>query len=91
MTLGDDTVELKLTTETSPRVSFRSLSPERTGCVWVGSSAGLFILNLASFELEAALHYKGERKFEPPSLYISRHVNVISDCCWGVSFRAESP
>lgn len=39
--------------------------------MWVGSSAGLFILNLASFELEAALHYKGERKFEPPSLYFT--------------------
>lgn len=59
--------------------------------MWVGSSAGLFILNLASFELEAALHYKGKCPFRPPSTYILRHVNVIIDCCWGVSFRAGSP
>lgn len=45
--------------------------------MWVGSSTGLFILNLASFELEAALHYKGERGFTPPSTDISRHVNII--------------
>ncbi|XP_045400694.1 WD repeat-containing protein 27 [Lemur catta] len=34
------------------------VSSENTNCVWIGSSAGLFILNLASFELEAVLHYK---------------------------------
>ncbi|XP_073194067.1 WD repeat-containing protein 27 isoform X2 [Lepidochelys kempii] len=28
-------------------------------CLWIGSSAGLFIINLANFELEAVLHYKG--------------------------------
>lgn len=58
--------------------SLCSLSPERTGCVWVGSSTGLFVLNLASFELEAALCYKGEcgldRRFH--------HVIIIIDCCW---------
>ncbi|XP_048699931.1 WD repeat-containing protein 27 isoform X3 [Caretta caretta] len=27
-------------------------------CLWIGSSAGLFIINLANFELEAVLHYK---------------------------------
>ncbi|XP_054451167.1 WD repeat-containing protein 27 [Pteronotus mesoamericanus] len=37
------------------------LSPESTSCLWVGSSAGLFVLNLASFELEAALHFKDFR------------------------------
>uniref|UniRef100_A0A8C9DLC2 WD repeat domain 27 n=1 Tax=Prolemur simus TaxID=1328070 RepID=A0A8C9DLC2_PROSS len=34
------------------------VSSENTNCIWIGSSAGLFILNLASFELEAVLHYK---------------------------------
>ncbi|XP_007948695.1 WD repeat-containing protein 27 [Orycteropus afer afer] len=29
-----------------------------TACLWIGSSAGLFILNLANFELEAVLLYK---------------------------------
>ncbi|XP_049640978.1 WD repeat-containing protein 27 [Suncus etruscus] len=37
-------------------------SPEKTNCVWAGSASGLFILNLASFELEAALLYKDHRK-----------------------------
>ncbi|XP_076976999.1 WD repeat-containing protein 27 isoform X2 [Tamandua tetradactyla] len=36
-------------------------SPESARCLWVGSSAGLFILNLANFELEAILHYKDFR------------------------------
>ncbi|XP_065446539.1 WD repeat-containing protein 27 isoform X5 [Chrysemys picta bellii] len=27
-------------------------------CLWIGSSTGLFIINLANFELEAVLHYK---------------------------------
>uniref|UniRef100_A0A2K6F0G3 WD repeat domain 27 n=1 Tax=Propithecus coquereli TaxID=379532 RepID=A0A2K6F0G3_PROCO len=34
------------------------LSAENTNCLWIGSSAGLFVFNLASFELEAVLHYK---------------------------------
>ncbi|KAF6270245.1 WD repeat domain 27 [Rhinolophus ferrumequinum] len=37
------------------------LSSENTSCLWVGSSAGLLILNLANFELEAVLHYKNFR------------------------------
>lgn len=32
-------------------------------CLWIGSSVGLFLFNLASFELEAALHYKGKIEF----------------------------
>ncbi|KAF7253542.1 WD repeat-containing protein 27, partial [Varanus komodoensis] len=27
-------------------------------CLWIGSSTGLFIINMANFELEAVLHYK---------------------------------
>jgi len=37
------------------------LSSENTTCLWIGSSAGLFIFNLANFELEAVLHYKDFR------------------------------
>ncbi|XP_054578582.1 WD repeat-containing protein 27 [Eptesicus fuscus] len=51
------------------------LSPERTGCVWVGSSTGLFILNLASFELEAALHYKD---FQNLSIQVAGSCSVMS-------------
>ncbi|XP_042109680.1 WD repeat-containing protein 27 isoform X4 [Ovis aries] len=32
---------------------------ETARCLWIGSSAGLLMFNLASFELEAVLHYKG--------------------------------
>ncbi|CAK7299636.1 WD repeat-containing protein 27 [Vulpes lagopus] len=34
------------------------LSSETTSCLWIGSSAGLFIFNLANFDLEAVLHYR---------------------------------
>ncbi|XP_066104266.1 WD repeat-containing protein 27 [Saccopteryx bilineata] len=37
------------------------LSSENTGCLWIGSSTGLFIFNLANFELEAVLRYKDFR------------------------------
>lgn len=37
-----------------------SLSAEHTRCLWIGSSAGLFLLNLANLELEAVLQYKGK-------------------------------
>ncbi|XP_032263346.1 WD repeat-containing protein 27 isoform X2 [Phoca vitulina] len=37
------------------------LSSENTTCLWIGSSAGLFIFNLANFKLEAVLHYKDFR------------------------------
>lgn len=37
------------------------ISLSETGsCLWIGSSAGLLIFNLASFELEGVLHYKGK-------------------------------
>ncbi|XP_043744313.1 WD repeat-containing protein 27 isoform X1 [Cervus elaphus] len=34
---------------------------ETGSCLWIGSSAGLLIFNLASFELEGVLHYKDFR------------------------------
>ncbi|XP_062954459.1 WD repeat-containing protein 27 [Cynocephalus volans] len=37
------------------------LSSENSKFLWIGSSAGLFILNLANFELESVLHYKDFR------------------------------
>uniref|UniRef100_A0A8C0GMN7 WD repeat domain 27 n=1 Tax=Chelonoidis abingdonii TaxID=106734 RepID=A0A8C0GMN7_CHEAB len=37
-----------------------NLGKEEKLCLWIGSSTGLFIINLANFELEAVLHYKGE-------------------------------
>lgn len=44
---------------------YRCLSPENTSCLWIGSSAGLFVFNLANFEFEAVLHYRG--KVQPRS------------------------
>ncbi|XP_047413478.1 WD repeat-containing protein 27 isoform X4 [Sciurus carolinensis] len=38
------------------------LSSENTRCLWIGSSTGLFIFNLASFELEDAIHFKDFRR-----------------------------
>uniref|UniRef100_A0A8D2BE83 WD repeat domain 27 n=1 Tax=Sciurus vulgaris TaxID=55149 RepID=A0A8D2BE83_SCIVU len=38
------------------------LSSENTRCLWIGSSTGLFIFNLASFELEDAFHFKDFRR-----------------------------
>ncbi|KAM8788016.1 WD repeat-containing protein 27 [Rhynchonycteris naso] len=37
------------------------LSSENTNCLWIGSCTGLFIFNLANFELEAVLRYKDFR------------------------------
>ncbi|XP_058389956.1 WD repeat-containing protein 27 isoform X1 [Diceros bicornis minor] len=37
------------------------VSSENASCLWIGSSAGLFIFNLANFELEAVLYYKDFR------------------------------
>ncbi|XP_058145701.1 WD repeat-containing protein 27 isoform X2 [Dasypus novemcinctus] len=47
------------------------LSSENTKCLWIGSSAGLFIFNLANFELEAVLHYKD---------YRSLSIKVVGSC-----------
>ncbi|XP_014652929.1 PREDICTED: WD repeat-containing protein 27 [Ceratotherium simum simum] len=37
------------------------VSSENASCLWIGSSAGLFIFNVANFELEAVLYYKDFR------------------------------
>ncbi|ELK09993.1 WD repeat-containing protein 27 [Pteropus alecto] len=37
------------------------LSPENASCLWIGSSAGLFVFNLANFEFEAVLQYRDFR------------------------------
>lgn len=44
-----------------------SLAPETAGGLWVGSAGGSLVLNLASFELEAVLRYKGEQEARQPS------------------------
>ncbi|XP_045433070.1 WD repeat-containing protein 27 isoform X2 [Pipistrellus kuhlii] len=53
------------------------LSQERTSCVWVGSSTGMFILNLANFELEAALHYQD---FQDLSIQVAGSCALMSSC-----------
>ncbi|XP_042299952.1 WD repeat-containing protein 27 [Sceloporus undulatus] len=35
-----------------------SFSCANARCLWIGSSTGLFIINMANFELEAVLHYR---------------------------------
>ncbi|KAH0622459.1 hypothetical protein JD844_024791 [Phrynosoma platyrhinos] len=35
-----------------------SFSCANARCLWIGSSTGLFIINMANFELEAILHYR---------------------------------
>uniref|UniRef100_A0A2R8ZNJ7 WD repeat-containing protein 27 n=1 Tax=Pan paniscus TaxID=9597 RepID=A0A2R8ZNJ7_PANPA len=42
-----------------PNSACGCLSSENTRCVWIGSSVGLFVFNLANLEVEAALYYKG--------------------------------
>ncbi|XP_063522968.1 WD repeat-containing protein 27 isoform X27 [Pongo pygmaeus] len=41
-----------------PNSACGCLSSENTQCVWIGSSVGLFVFNLANLEVEAALYYK---------------------------------
>ena len=49
---------------------------ETARCLWIGSSTGLLIFNLSSFELEAVLHYKGkiylQRIFDTDSMKLER-------------------
>ncbi|XP_027458776.2 WD repeat-containing protein 27 isoform X5 [Zalophus californianus] len=51
------------------------LPSENTTCLWIGSSAGLFIFNLANFELEAVLHYKD---FRSSSIQVAGSCAVMS-------------
>lgn len=59
-----------------------SLSSRNASCLWIGSSAGLFIFNLANFELEAVLHFKGKTDIQVTL--------VVSSAIWGNSFSAGS-
>ena len=63
---------------------------ETARCLWIGSSAGLLIFNLASFELEAVVHYKGkmylQRIFDTDSMELERF--PLSDT-WGVTVGAR--
>uniref|UniRef100_A0A8B7VCF7 WD repeat-containing protein 27 n=1 Tax=Castor canadensis TaxID=51338 RepID=A0A8B7VCF7_CASCN len=58
-------------------LSFKiSLSSESCKCLWIGSSAGLFIFNLANFNLEAVLRFKDFRNL---SIHIAGSCAVTSD------------
>ncbi|XP_073926156.1 WD repeat-containing protein 27 [Castor canadensis] len=58
-------------------VSMRgNLSSESCKCLWIGSSAGLFIFNLANFNLEAVLRFKDFRNL---SIHIAGSCAVTSD------------
>ncbi|MEJ1275478.1 WD repeat domain 27 [Cricetulus griseus] len=51
-------------------------SSEGTKCLWIGSSTALFIFNLASVELEAALHFK---EFQSLSVQVAGSCAVMSE------------
>ncbi|XP_060229291.1 WD repeat-containing protein 27 isoform X4 [Meriones unguiculatus] len=51
-------------------------SSDYTKCLWIGSSTALFILNLASFELEATLHFK---EFQSLSVHIAGSCAVMRE------------
>ncbi|XP_076782679.1 WD repeat-containing protein 27 isoform X8 [Arvicanthis niloticus] len=53
-----------------------AFASECTTCLWIGSSTALFILNLASFELEAALHFK---EFQSLSVQVAGSCAVMSE------------
>ncbi|XP_015980546.2 WD repeat-containing protein 27 isoform X4 [Rousettus aegyptiacus] len=52
------------------------LSPENTSCLWIGSSAGLFVFNLANFEFEAVLLF---RDFRSLSIQVAGSCAVASE------------
>lgn len=61
-------VDPGLTVRSVHCVPLNSLAPETAGGLWVGSATGSLVLNLASFELEAVLRYKGKREAGQPAL-----------------------
>ncbi|XP_036920379.1 WD repeat-containing protein 27 [Sturnira hondurensis] len=50
-------------------------SAENASCLWIGSSTGSFVLNLANFELEAALRYEDFRNL---SIHVAGSCAVTS-------------
>ncbi|KAJ1058448.1 hypothetical protein K5549_008365 [Capra hircus] len=57
---------------------------ETACCLWIGSSAGLLMFNLASFELEAVLHYKAwNEDFRSLSIQVAGSCAVASRTCGG--------
>ncbi|XP_031210538.1 WD repeat-containing protein 27 isoform X6 [Mastomys coucha] len=53
-----------------------AFASECTKCLWIGSSTALFILNLASFELEAALYFS---EFQNLSIQVAGSCAVMSE------------
>uniref|UniRef100_A0A8C9GQB2 WD repeat domain 27 n=1 Tax=Piliocolobus tephrosceles TaxID=591936 RepID=A0A8C9GQB2_9PRIM len=49
-----------------PNSACGCLSSENTQCMWIGSSVGLFIFNLANLEVEAALYYRDFQSLSIP-------------------------
>nr|XP_055125720.1 WD repeat-containing protein 27 isoform X4 [Symphalangus syndactylus] len=49
-----------------PNSACGCLSSENTQCMWIGSSVGLFVFNLANLEVEAALYYKDFQSLSIP-------------------------
>nr|XP_037857157.1 WD repeat-containing protein 27 isoform X2 [Chlorocebus sabaeus] len=49
-----------------PNSACGCLSSENTQCIWIGSSVGLFIFNLANLEVEAALYYRDFQSLSIP-------------------------
>ncbi|VFV27319.1 Hypothetical predicted protein [Lynx pardinus] len=58
------------------------LPSESAPCLWVGSSSGLLILNLANFELEGVLRYKGKVKVQVTFdlNFVSLSIQVAGSC-----------
>uniref|UniRef100_A0A8C8SVU9 WD repeat domain 27 n=1 Tax=Pelusios castaneus TaxID=367368 RepID=A0A8C8SVU9_9SAUR len=57
-----------------------NLGKEENLCLWIGSSTGIFIINLANFELEAVLHYKGMTIKYLIAVYDFKRSTQNSDC-----------
>ncbi|XP_047625664.1 WD repeat-containing protein 27 isoform X10 [Phacochoerus africanus] len=70
--------------ETLPVLSLAPCECElNASCLWIGSSAGLFIFNLANFELEAVLHFK---EFGSLSIQVAGSCAMMSRPCGRKAF-----
>lgn len=58
---------------------------ETACCLWIGSSAGLLMFNLASFELEAVLHYKGKIYLQRSLIQTACNLNIFLCLTFGGS------